>query len=385
MKIEERLINERKNRVIRTIRREEADKPPFMFIADGYYPIFEGTDKCDVDTYDKAKDIVTKVTKDLNYDVTLMPFMPANLAVAPILEILGGGSYVVKECSKQILPQNVKIMKAEEYPELIKDPMKYILNTALPRRLKLLKNRNTNEKKTELYKTMDMKKNFGQFVNEVEEDGTLVMMSSVIMSPVDYILDFLRDFSGIMNDIKRNPDYVRDAGMSILQDIKLIAKSLPKNILDNDYKAVFIPMHLPAFLSPKDFEKVYWPSFKGWVEFLVEEGHNVVCYFEKKYSHLYDYLQELPKKGVVGLFQEDDLRIAKKKLGSTMAIAGGLSTSIMQNGTKDDCLNHVKGLIQDLCPGGGYFIAPDTPMMFSVDAKLENLKFIADYILESGK
>ena len=35
-------------------------------------------------------------------------------------------------------------------------------------------------------------------------------------APVDYILDALRDFHGIMQDIKRRPEEVREAGMVLV-------------------------------------------------------------------------------------------------------------------------------------------------------------------------
>ncbi|MFZ7121534.1 MAG: uroporphyrinogen decarboxylase family protein [Eubacteriaceae bacterium] len=377
MSVDMKLVEEKKERVIKTIRREEVDKPPFMFIADGYYPYYAGVDKSEITTYEKAAEISLKVTEDLQYDTTLMPYMPANLLYAPNIQSLGGGCHVVKDCSRQICPEKVVIMSPEEYPALIKDPAKFLLETALPRRLELLGNKSHDEKYNGFLQVLQEGKKVGQYARSLEAGGMLsIRGGSPIFSPVDYIFDFLRDFSGIMGDVKRHPEFLRDAGLAILENLKPVIKSMPTA----SDRGIFIPMHIPAFLRPKDFEKVYWPSFKGLVEYMVEQGHNVVCYFEKKYGHLFDYLQELPKQGVIGIFQEDDIRITKEILGKTMTIAGGLSTTIMQHGTKQECIDHVKGLIDDLCPGGGYFIAPDTPMMFPVDAKPENLKAIADYI-----
>ncbi len=377
MSIDMKEFEKKRARVIKTIHREEVDKPPFMFIADGYYPYYAGVEKSEITTYEKSLEISLKVTEELQYDTTLMPYMPANLINAPNIHTLGGGCHVVKECSKQICPEKVVIMSPEEYPELIKDPAKFLLETALPRRLELLGTKSSDEKFNGFLQVQQEGKNLGLYLQSCEAAGILsIRAGSPIFSPVDYVFDFLRDFTGIVNDIKRRPELVRDAGLAILENLKPIIKALPAA---ND-KGIFIPMHIPAFMRPKEFEKVYWPSFKGLVEYMVAQGHNVVCYFEKKYGHLFDYLQDLPEQGVIGVFQEDDIRLTKEKLGKTMTIAGGLSTTIMQHGTKQECIDHVKGLIDDLCPGGGYFIAPDTPMMFPIDAKPENLKAIADYI-----
>lgn len=375
----ENLMQEKKDRVIKTIKREQVSKPPFMFIADGYYPLYLGLKKTDITTFDQALEVTTKVTEDLQYDTTLMPYWPANLMVAPFLDILGGGAHVVKDCSSQINTESLLIMESEEYPELIKDTAKYMLDELFPRRFKLLGDKSFDEKFNGFLETMQVGQQIPEYYMKLDNAGTPIIGQGAFIVPVDYIFNFFRNFNGIMRDIKKRPDLVRDAGMAILELHKLFIKSQP--VVRE--QALFVPLVLPPFLSPKDFEKVYWPSFKGLVEFMVEQGHNVICYFEKKFGHLFDYLQDLPKQGVIGMFQEDDIRYTKDKLGKTMAIAGGLSTNIMNHGTKQECIDHVKGLIDDLCPGGGYFIAPDTPMMFSVDAKPENLKAIADYIRDS--
>ncbi|MFZ7121536.1 MAG: uroporphyrinogen decarboxylase family protein [Eubacteriaceae bacterium] len=335
MNVDRKLVEEKRERVIKTIHREEVDKPPFMFIADGYYPYYAGVEKSEITTYEKAVEITLKVTEDLQYDTSLEPYMPANLINAPNIHSLGGGCHVVKDCSKQICPEKVMIMNPEKYPELIKNSTSYILETLLPKRLELLGEKSSKEKFDGFLQVLQEGKKFGQYIQSCEDGGMLnIMQGSPVLSPVDYISDFLRDFTGMMSDIKRYPELVRDAGLAILEELKPVIKS--QTPLSD--RGILIPMHIPAYLRPKDFEKVYWPSFKGLVEYMVNQGHNVLCYFEKKYSHLFDYLQELPKHGVIGIFEEDDMRFVKEKLGKTMTIAGGLSTTIMQHGTKQECI-----------------------------------------------
>lgn len=375
-----KLFHEKIDRVAKTIRREKVDKPPFMFIADGYYPYYAGVEKSAVTTYEQAVEITRKVSDDLQYDTCLIPFFPANLMTAPMLEILRGGCHVVKDFSKQISPDKVVILQPGEYPELIKDPVNYLLENVYPRRYGLLKDATPEEKYQGVAQVMQEVVKIGQYYQACEDAGSpIVSHGTFVISPVDYLFDFFRDFTGIVNDIKRCPELVRDAGMAILEGYKPILKAVPCK----PHKAIFIPMHIPPFLRPKDFEKVYWPSYKALIEYIVAQGNSAICYYEKKFGHLFDYLQDLPKQGVIGMFQEDDIRVVKEKLGSTMAIAGGLSTTILQHGTKEQCIDHVKGLIEDLAPGGGYFIAPDTPMMFPVDGRPENLKAVADYIRDS--
>nr|WP_225877847.1 uroporphyrinogen decarboxylase family protein [Alkalibacter mobilis] len=193
-------------------------------------------------------------------------------------------------------------------------------------------------------------------------------------------MDVFRNFTGISSDIRRCPELLRDAGLALVESILSMCAMTPPS----EDKAILVPMHLPAFIKPKDFEKVYMPSFKILTEGIIGQGHNILMAFEKNYTHLHDQLNELPKNGIVGLFEEDDIRLVKKNLGGTMAVAGGLSTKLLRYGTKDECIDHVKSLIDDLGPGGGYFIANDSPLCFPGDAKPENLKAVADCINDYG-
>lgn len=371
-----KIMSARKELVAKTIRREKTDKPAFMFIADGYYPFYANVEKSSVTNYAIATDVTTKVTNDLQYDTTLFPFWPPNLNVAPMNKILGGGCFTVKDFVKMQVPDAVRIMEQSEYPKLIEDPAGYLLETAYPRRFKLLANKDPEARYSGLLELLQESQKVDQYYLDCANRDTHILFNSLVVNPVDFIFDFMREFEGIINDIKRCPDLVRDAGLAIAEQFK----PLLMTITPAPDRAIFIPMHIPAFLRPKDFEKTYWPSFKLLAEFMVGLGHNVIYYFEKRYGHLFDYLQDLPQKGIIGIFQEDDIRETKKRLGNTMAIAGGLSTTIMQNGTKEDCIAHVRGLIEDVSSQGGYFISPDTPMMFSVDARPENLKAVADTI-----
>ena len=370
------LYEERRQRVAKTIRREKVDKPPFMLFADTYVPFYAGVERSSITSYEQASDLMEKFHKDVPFDTASGVFMPPNLCVGPLTDILGGGCFTVKDFIKMQVPETVLIMEQKDYPELIENPAKYLLEVAYKKRFELLRNNNPEEKFNGFMQLMGEYQKLGKYFQDLEANGINIIAGTTLVNPVDYIFDFVRGFEGTVNDIKRCPELVRDAGMAIFEQFKPLIQAAPKA----EDKAINIPMHCPTFISPRDFEKVYWPSFKAMADYMVEQGHNVMYYFEKKYEHLFDFLQDLPKKGIVGIFEEDDIRMTKEKLGSTMAIAGGLSTSLMQNGTKEQCIDLVKGLIEDVSSQGGYFIAPTTPMMFSSDGRPENLKAVADYI-----
>ena len=301
------------------------------------------------------------------------------------MDLLGGGTYTYdKNGMQQTNPGSVTVMNDDEYPELIADPYKFLLEKAFPRRYSLM--RRTDEKKyddmVEIMKdVIDMNNRFKAEDRISEEEfGIPVMRQFAIYNPLDYILDYLRDFDVIIGDVKRRPQLVKDAGMSLI-DFALdnIGSGQPE-----EGKLIFIPMHLPQFLNRRDFEKVYWPSYRTMAEKIVAKGFKIVYYFERSYEHLFDYLKELPRNKVIGLFENDDIVMAQKKLGDTMCVAGGMPVQLLQNGTKQACIDHAKRIIDEAGRDGGYMFTTDMIMLTDADGKAENLQAVNEFVHEYG-
>lgn len=382
MKNVKELLKERKTRVEKTLKREKADKVPNLGVYNSWGTYYAGIKNTDVKTLEQAKKINQKIFDELQFDCVELTYMPAHLLHAPRLELAGGGSHVVGEdTTLQANTQNLKILDSSEYPELIRDPFNYLLDEVFPRRFKVLKkDMNSEEKKDRILKMLDTFKVLGEYNQTIEDNGVCNMWLAKSYNPVDYILDYFRDFTGTMMDIKRCPELLRDAGMALMEVCKANIASYEPSAT----KTILVPMHLPPYLRPKDFEKVYWPSFKAMTDYFVDKGYILQIWFEKNYSHLYDYLQELPKQNILGIFEEDDLRVVKKKLGNTMSIGGGMPTNLLNYGSKQECLDYAKSLLDDLAPGGGYFFSTDKPLLYSSDANPENYRAVSKFVNEYG-
>jgi len=330
-----------------------------------------------------ALEVSRAIYADFYWDVTEID--PIILHHPDVYELLGGGTFTFNQDGMpQTKPGAVKVMEADEYPELIADPYKYLLEKVLPRRYKLFSQELDFETKYEsLLKYFSFQKEIGRkkMLHDQmaqQEFGMPNAVQGMLIAPVDYILDSLRDFHGIMQDIKRRPELVREAGMALI-DYSLASVA---NIEPEKGKTVLIPMHLPTFISPRDFEKVYWPSYQALINDLVEKGFTVKCAFERKYEHLFDYLQELPQNKIVAVVEDDDIRLFKEKLGDRMAIQGGMPTQTLYYGTKEECLDLAKGLIDDLAPGGGYIFSTNRAMIAVTDGNPENLQAVNEFVRE---
>ena len=103
-------------------------------------------------------------------------------------------------------------------------------------------------------------------------------------------------------------------------------------------------------------------------------------YFERSYAHLFDYLRELPE-GTVGLFEDDKVWDAKAALPN-MAVAGGMPNDLLYRGTKQECVDYAKMLVDKTAANGGYLFTTNMIMLTPSDGKAENLKAVNEFVCQ---
>ncbi len=115
-------------------------------------------------------------------------------------------------------------------------------------------------------------------------------------------------------------------------------------------------------MSLKQFETFYWPSLKKIILTLIDEGLTPCPFFEGDYTSRLEYLAELPKGKILGLFDSTDPLKAKEILGNTMCISGMMPLSLLQTGSPDNIKEYAKKLIDVVGKGGGYIMGPKSAM-----------------------
>ena len=146
---------------------------------------------------------------------------------------------------------------------------------------------------------------------------------------------------------------------------------------------VFIPLHRGAdgFMSLQQFEKFYWPTFKGLLMGLIDAGLVPCPFFEGDFTSRLEYLLEIPRGKMMGYFDCSDIFKVKEVLGNHMCIMGNVPASLLQTGTPDDIKKHCKALIDVVGKDGGYIMAPRSAID---EVKPENLKAMIDFTHEYG-
>jgi uroporphyrinogen-III decarboxylase len=375
---------ERLKRVSAAFRNEKPDRVPVFSLATTYVYTSQGFDP--IEGYrdpEMAKKIHLDYYNNLYVDGCGGPHASNARKVE---ELMGGGIYEYKDDGTyQVRPKSIKKMEDHEYDELIASPHRFFIDKIWPRRFDLMAKEYSPEKYEQFVAALEENgkggKVAGPIAKALEEEASVpCMFVGGLTNPVDLIFDYLRDFDGTMRDIKKRPEQVRDAGLAMVDWMLQLATMGPPH----PDKMLVAPMHLPTFLNPKDFEKVYWPSWKKLAEEVTNRGYRIVYLFEGKYEHLYEFMQDLPKNKIAGVFEHDDLKKTKEKLGETLCICGGMPTSLIQNKTKQQCIDQVKEVIDTIAVDGGFILTSDIPMMFKNDGKLENYRAVNEFVHEYG-
>lgn len=304
--------------------------------------------------------------------------MPMNFVTA-----LGGGQYKDMDTLQIQTGQSLN-MPAEDYDKLIDDPYRYILNNMLPKKFSLLSGKKVLPMFMKFASAMGQMGgwagNKAKAMENFKNNHGLPILNSVpSFVAADIILDGLRDFKGIMTDIRRCPDKVAAASMAITDQLCIPSISYAqKEPSDELYPQLYL--HLPPWIRPKAFEQVYWPGFKKYLDEFASRGYKLIIFFEKNYSHLYNYLKDLPKNHIIGLFEEDDLPTVKKEIGDVICVGGGIKTEDLMFKTPQECVDISKGIIDQMAPGGAFVFAPNKILLAANDAKPENLKAVTEFV-----
>ncbi|AFV01386.1 Uroporphyrinogen-III decarboxylase [Dehalobacter sp. DCA] len=327
-----------------------------------------------------------KVADELSLDMIHMIYnRPAGMYQA-----LGSSAYHYLSDSNilQYSDKSAQIMKDDEYPELTKDPFKFFVEKVLPR------------KYTELAKNSPMKDlafakgamNFGMFgAQKGAVEGTLaaqygmpLLVDGLLLHPLDWIADFFRGIKGAFMDIRRRPAEFAEAiqaltPLMIRFGMGQVHMGPPKP----NPKVLLMPLHLPPMLKTADFDKFYWPSFKMIMEFFAAHNVYVIPFYEGDWSRYYNHLQELPAKKSGGWFEHGDPKELKQKLTDTLCVIGLFPATLLQYGTKQECIAKAKE-IMDGMEGGGYIFATDKELLAPQDGKAENIIAVNKFVMEYG-
>lgn len=415
----EKVYKERTRRIADAILLEKPDRIPLMPMWEFFYAKYAGY-TCEEVMYDaqKAEDSVIRTVTDLEPDGFQGPIF---FMTGPVLEaydakdVLWPGHGLPVDQAHQFVEG--EYMKANEYDALLKDPSDFMLRYYLPRvsgNLKALAAVSPMRhnfayfttfggwaglgspdglKALDIIRKMSIASfNYVSFLASVV--GKLVMMGfppwsgSLTEAPFDVIGDTLRGTKGIMLDMYRQPEVLKEACERIVDVMAEYTINGAK--ANGNHPIVFIPLHKGTaatrdgkggFMSLKQFEEFYWPTLRRLMGILIDNGYVPNLLLEGDFTSRLEIIKDVPAGSCIYHFEHIDMEKAKKVLGGRVCMRGCIPIHIMTLGTPDDVRKAAKEQIDILGKDGGYIM--DTTMA-SEQIKPENMKALMEFTKEYG-
>lgn len=303
----------------------------------------------------------------------------------------------------QVLDQEDGYMHEDEYLEYAEDPTGFLMKKILPRhwgKLEGLANLDFSMAIWHgmLYSTLPaldpkVKEAFDAILNcaqimggQVAADGEFYAVMAqkgfpsgadlVTSAPFDIFNDTLRGFLNVSMDMYTCPDELLQA---VNAATKIQVRYLRNTIKSRPIKIIGFMLHngYDMFMSKEQFETFYWPGLKASIDVCVENNVIPWIYVEDSFMSKLDILErDCPSGKVMFTFTgTNDMKAIKERWGGTYCLKGGLESSVLEYGTREDVIKMVKNAIDIYAPGGGYILDTDVTLD---NAKPENLHALFD-------
>ncbi len=279
-------------------------------------------------------------------------------------------------------------MKPEEYDVLIENPVEFMMEYRLPRVLGEFKEKGSVRSYMAFLKGGMAFVLMGQLMREKalnleNKYGVPQPFQGAMLAPFDALADGYRGLQGIMIDIFERPDKIIAACEALIPDLVNCAVATADPL---KRYPIFMPLHRGnhPFLSPKQFDRFYWPPLKKAITLLIDAGYTVRAYLEGDWTPNWHHWNEMPKgKIVCDVDNKADIVKAKKEIGGTVCLAGGIPDSMFILGTPQEMRARVKELCETVGKEGGIILNGGCAIPYLT--KPENFRAYIDATLEFGR
>ena len=405
------LREEREKRITDAIQLRIPDRVPII-CAMGYFPAKYTGIPCSAAYYDYDAwyDAYKKTLRDFQPDMIYQqPFTPGKaLEILNPKQMRWPGYGVDPYQGHQSI--EVDNMKAEEFDLYMNDPSDYMLRVFMSRASEHLEGLSLLPRLSDLglgpmgtqvlalafaepklVKTVRTLQKAGRemrrwrsriarFNKMILDMGFPQYFQGAAMPPYDVLSHSMRGMSGVILDMFRQPDKLIELCEFILK--KTLERPMPPpNEYGNTRMFMTVTRGSDDFLSRKQFDTFYWPTFKKLVMTLIERGATPCIFFEGNCTSRLEYLLDFPKGKMLARFDRTDIFRAKEILKDHTCIEGNVPSSLLQVGTVQDVKDHCKKLIDVIGKGGGYIISPRSS---TDEVNPENLKAMIEFTKEYG-
>ena len=193
------------------------------------------------------------------------------------------------------------------------------------------------------------------WVRRINAAGFPLINGVASVSPYDFIADYFRGATGMMKDLYRHREKLKQV---LDKSAVFIARMTIANARAADHPIVFIPIHWApdAFMSPKQFEEFWWPPFRRLMLELIDAGLIPMPLWEADCTKRLEVIKDIPAGKCIYWFERTDMVKAFEVLGDRVALRGNLSPSLLTTGKPEEVDAAVKHLVDNVWNKGGKLI-----------------------------
>lgn len=376
------LYNKKVGRILKTVNHEEPDKIPSLAMIGTWAVSYANSTINEIEKNpEKEIDIYCKPFERLYADAAYT----CGIGFDPMSsKLIGGEGRFISPDGQTIQHKEVRPMTEDDYPAFIADPIKFMQDVILPRKAARLEAgypESYNAIKEFITYQVNKKQINAKLKEKLKQEYAIpVAAGPTVKPPMDIIFDCLRGFQGVSTDLRRCPELFLDAVNALDNFANTVVGIAPDTLSLPDFPFYATMMHVPTFISPKQFEKFFWPTYERTILRIHSLGGKMIMFLEGKWQNKYEYLNNLPKNFVVGIIEGDDIFDAKKNIGGNLTVVGGMPIDMIKFGNKKDCIDYAKKLLDECAPGGGYMFSSSRELISKNDINFENLIALHDYV-----
>lgn len=273
----------------------------------------------------------------------------------------------------------------EEFKEYMADPQAFLWTKMLPRRRKSCGAEGPMTKEQLYNGALEFVK-YQQYLTKMN-DATLneyqipLLCGPVLGAPYESIYGSWRGLRLTGGDLRRHPNECMEICDWIWEN--QTQKTLNNAINGDTSMFIFdskLPMLSHSILNTKQFKKFYWPALDKIFTAHAEAGKTTFVNCEADMIRFADFFNEVPRGVAMVILEMDDI-FEFRKVMPNLAVAGGMTNYMLQNGTKQECIDFTKKLVDEL--GEGYAMSQNKLGAYRNDGKSENVlavnEFLKDY------
>ena len=220
---------------------------------------------------------------------------------------------------------------------------------------------------------MRLQTNSNNFNKRIATLGYPMIYGVTAGNAYDSVADYWRGASGMMTDMYRHKDKMLEILYRVFDYMEAQAIA---GAQASGNPIVFLPIHWApdAFMSQKQFETFWWPTFRRLLLSLIAKNLIPMVLWEHDCSKRMETIADVPAGKCIYFFERADNVIkAWEVMGKNIALRGGLSAGMMVAGTPDDVDREVRGLVEKVWDKGGNLIL-DCGIGIPDEGKVENVR-----------